>query len=103
MVFSKSIIDIIKERTSWRTYSDQLLEEEFKEKVIKIFQLKDFKSPFSEFAEKCRFELIGVIAGTISFDWQFILLEKRLLLKNPPNQHVPKPKSVADNIMDSIR
>ena len=60
MVFSKSIIDIIKERTSWRTYSDQLLEEEFKEKVIKIFQLKDFKSPFSEFAEKCRFELIGV-------------------------------------------
>jgi len=60
MVFSKSIIDIIKERTSWRTYSDKLLGEEFKEKVIKIFQLEDFKSPFSEFAEKCRFELISV-------------------------------------------
>ena len=51
MVFSKSIIDVIKERTSWRTYSHKLLGEEFKEKVIKIFQLEDFKSPFSEFAE----------------------------------------------------
>ena len=60
MVFSKSIIDIIKERTSWRTFSNQLLEDDTKKKINKILTFEDFKSPFSELAGKTRFELIGV-------------------------------------------
>ena len=60
MVFSKSIIDIIKLRTSWRTYSKRLLEEQIKEKLIEILKLRNFKSPFSEIAGNCRFDLIGM-------------------------------------------
>lgn len=60
MVFSKSIIDIIKQRTSWRTYSKRLLEEQLKEKLLEILELRNFKSPFSEIAGKCRFDLIGM-------------------------------------------
>jgi len=60
MIFSKPIIDIIKERTSWRTYANQLLEDDTKEKVTQILSVKDFKSPFSNLAGKIRFELIGV-------------------------------------------
>ncbi len=46
---------------------------------------------------------MGVIAGTISSLVFWILIEKRLLLKVPPNQHVPKPRSVAVKIINSIR
>jgi len=60
MQFSKSIIEIIKERTSWRTYSNQLLEDDKKKKINQILTSKDIISPFSEFAGKSRFELIGV-------------------------------------------
>ena len=60
MVFSKSIIEIIKQRTSWRTYSKRLLEEHLKEKLLEILKLPNFKSPFSEIAGNCRFDLIGM-------------------------------------------
>jgi nitroreductase len=60
MQFSKSVIEIIKDRTSWRTYSNQLLEDDTKKKINQILTLKDFKSPFGELAGKSRFELIGV-------------------------------------------
>jgi len=60
MVFSKSIIDIITERTSWRTFSNQLLEDDTKKKINRILTFEDFKSPFSELAGKPRFKLIGV-------------------------------------------
>ncbi len=60
MVFSKSIIDIIKERTSWRTYSNQLLDDDTKKKINQILTSKNIKSPFSELAGRTRFELIGV-------------------------------------------
>ena len=60
MIFSKSIIAIIKERTSWRTYSNQLLEDDTKKKMNQILTFKDIKSPFSELAGKTRFELIAV-------------------------------------------
>jgi len=60
MIFSKPIIDIIKKRSSWRTYANQLLEDDMKKKVTQFLTLKDFKSPFSNFAGKTRFELIGV-------------------------------------------
>jgi len=60
MVFSKSIFDIIKQRTSWRTYSKRLLEEQLKEKLLETLKLRNFKSPFSEIAGNCRFDLIGM-------------------------------------------
>ena len=60
MTFSKPIIDIIKQRSSWRSYTNQLLEDETKKKINQILTIKDFKSPFSELAGKSRFELIGV-------------------------------------------
>ena len=60
MTFSKSIIEIIKQRSSWRTYVNQLLEDDTKKKINQILTFKDFKSPFSELAGKTRFELIGV-------------------------------------------
>jgi len=60
MTFSKSIIDIIKQRSSWRTYSGPLLEDDVKDKIEHLLTFKDFKSPFSELAGKTRFELIGV-------------------------------------------
>lgn len=60
MQFTKSIVNLIKERTSWRTYSKRLLEGSIKDKIIQILELKEFKSPFSENAGNCRFELISV-------------------------------------------
>jgi len=60
MQFSKSVTEIIKERTSWRTYSNHLLEEDTKNTINQILTIKDIKSPFSELAGKIRFELIGV-------------------------------------------
>lgn len=58
MDFTKSVIDIIKERTSWRTYSSQPLGNETKEKFLKILQLQEIKSPFNELAGKYRFEFL---------------------------------------------
>jgi len=60
MTFSKPITDIIKQRSSWRTYANQLLEDNLKKKISQILTLKDFKSPFRNFAGKTRFELISV-------------------------------------------
>jgi nitroreductase len=60
MQFTKSIIDIIKERNSWRTYSKRSLEDTTKEKIIEILKLKEFNSPFSGSHGKCRFELVSV-------------------------------------------
>ena len=60
MTFSKSIIDIIKERTSWRTYDTKPLEEGLRARLIKLLELEGIKNPFSEKAGKCRFELIGM-------------------------------------------
>jgi len=60
MSYSKPITDIIKQRSSWRTYSNQLLEDNTKKKINNILACNDFKSPFSDIAGKCRFELIGV-------------------------------------------
>jgi nitroreductase len=60
MTFSKPIIDIIKQRSSWRTYADLLLEDDMKKKVTQILTFQDFESPFSNLAGKTRFELIRV-------------------------------------------
>ncbi|MFX0041903.1 MAG: nitroreductase family protein [Candidatus Hodarchaeota archaeon] len=60
MFFSKPITEIIRERTSRRTYSPKPIEKD-KEKYLKeLLTLKSFSSPFSKIAGKCRFELIGM-------------------------------------------
>ena len=59
-MFSKSIMDIIKERTSWRTYEPKPLEEDLRVHLIKLLELEDIKSPFDDLAGKYRFGLIGM-------------------------------------------
>ena len=60
MRFSKSIMDIIKERTSWRTYEPKPLEEGLRDRLKTLLELNDVKSPFDDRAGKYRFELIGI-------------------------------------------
>jgi len=60
MEFSKSVIDIIRERTSWRTYYPELLDDNIKDKLKAILNLSNIKSPFDSGENKCRFELISV-------------------------------------------
>ncbi len=61
MDFSKSITDLIKERTSWRTYYPKLLEDDVKEKIEGILKQGDLVSPFSSKTGTCRFELVSVL------------------------------------------
>ncbi len=60
MDFSNRITDIIRERTSRRTYSGQSLDKAMREKINKLLENHDLKSPFSEYSGKARFELISV-------------------------------------------
>ncbi len=60
MRFNKSIIDIIKERTSRRTYIPKLLDEDLSEKIENLLKLSDYKSPFSEISGMCRLRLISI-------------------------------------------
>ncbi|MHA2179862.1 MAG: nitroreductase family protein [Promethearchaeota archaeon] len=60
MNFTKPIKDIIKKRTSWRTYIDKPLEQDVKEKMINLMRHNDFGSPFNEQAGKARFELLSI-------------------------------------------
>ncbi len=59
MKFSKPIFQLIKERTSWRSYSDKPLEKDLREDLKDILKIKQVVSPFS-IAGKCRFELISL-------------------------------------------
>jgi len=60
MNFTKPIMEIIQERTSRRTYSGEPLEKSLKDKIINILDNLEYKSPFSDYAGKARFELISV-------------------------------------------
>ncbi|MFX1377713.1 MAG: nitroreductase family protein [Promethearchaeota archaeon] len=60
MYFSKPIIDIIRERTSHRTYSGKPLENDLREKFIKLLENHPLKSPFSEYSGRIRFSLVSV-------------------------------------------
>jgi len=59
-MFSKPISDIIKARTSWRTYSGEILKDDVRDAMIKIMKKNGFNSPFSELAGKARFELLSL-------------------------------------------
>jgi len=60
MNFTQPIMDIIRERTSHRTYSGQPLENDMREKIIKLLENHDLISPFSKYAGKARFKLISI-------------------------------------------
>lgn len=60
MNFSKPVMDIIRERTSRRTYSGQPLKNDLREKIITIIENHELKSPFSEYAGRVRFKLVSV-------------------------------------------
>lgn len=60
MKFNKPITDVIKKRTSWRTYTNEPLEGDVREKMIDLMKDNDFGSPFSEQAGKARFELLSI-------------------------------------------
>ncbi|MFX1389743.1 MAG: nitroreductase family protein, partial [Promethearchaeota archaeon] len=60
MEFSKSVIKIIQERTSHRTYTGQPLEEGMKSKINFLLKDLECESPFSFYAGKVRFKLVSV-------------------------------------------
>lgn len=60
MKFTRPITDIIRERSSVRTYNGKPLENEIKEEIKQILENNSFKSPFSRFGEKVRFKLISM-------------------------------------------
>jgi nitroreductase len=60
MQFTRSIVEIIQARTSWRTYTNDPLEAEFRNKIEHILVLEDVISPFKNSTGKCRFKLINV-------------------------------------------
>jgi len=60
MQFSKSIVKIIKERTSWRTYSNKLIENEPRSQIDKLLKIEDIESPFKNVSGSSRFQLISV-------------------------------------------
>jgi len=60
MHFSKSIVNIIKERTSWRTFSNKLIENEHRSQIDKLLKLEDIESPFKNLSGSSHFYLISV-------------------------------------------
>ena len=55
---SNSIIEIIKSRTSCRTFSSNLLTKEDKKKITDILKNANLTSPFNEKKQNCRFEIV---------------------------------------------
>jgi nitroreductase len=53
-------MEIIRERTSRRTYSGRPLEEDIKYRVLSIINNLYHKTPFSDYAGKARFDLISI-------------------------------------------
>lgn len=60
MNFSKPITEIIRERTSWRTYNSELLKDDVKKEMEEILKQGFLVSPFSSKTGNCRFELISI-------------------------------------------
>jgi len=55
---SKSITEIIKFRSSCRTFSSKLLTKENKKKITDILKNTNLTSPFNEEKQNCRFEIV---------------------------------------------
>jgi len=60
MQFSKSVIEVIKERTSWRTFSNKTMDKEKSHELELILELNNFESPFKSRGGNPRFQLISI-------------------------------------------
>jgi len=60
MQFSKSVIEIIKERTSWRTYINKLLKPDTYNNLENLLELNAIESPFNNITGNSRFQIISV-------------------------------------------
>lgn len=60
MIFSRSITDIIKKRTSWRSYTGDSLRDDLRGNIVNLLEETDFESPFIKNAGKIRFKLLNL-------------------------------------------
>ncbi|MBY9011417.1 MAG: nitroreductase family protein [Candidatus Lokiarchaeota archaeon] len=60
MQFSKSVIEIIKERTSWRTFLNKAIDSNVRQDLEHILELNNFESPFKSQGGNPRFQLISI-------------------------------------------
>jgi nitroreductase len=58
MDFSRSVIEIINERSSWRTYSQKALNEDIKSKLSHAFDFSKMNNPFGLIPDQCRFKIV---------------------------------------------
>jgi nitroreductase len=60
MDFSKSIIETIKERSSWRTYSPEPIQGMERDELEHFIKLKDISTPFGINPADYRFQILGI-------------------------------------------
>jgi len=60
MQFSKSVIEVIKERTSWRTFSNKAVDNNIRHDLEKFLDLNNIDSPFKIQGGNPRFQLISI-------------------------------------------
>ncbi len=60
MIFNRSIIEIIKERTSWRTFSPDPIQESLKKDFTLFLKLNNNQSPFNKYSRNYRFTTISI-------------------------------------------
>ncbi|TFH29759.1 MAG: nitroreductase [Promethearchaeota archaeon] len=61
MEFTQPITDLIRSRTSWRTYKSQPLGSREEEKIIKFIEHLGNKTPFVEFEPNARFQIFHIL------------------------------------------
>ena len=60
MQFSKSVLEVIKERTSWRTFNNKAIENNTHRDLEHILELNGIESPFNIQGGNPRFQLISI-------------------------------------------
>ena len=60
MQFSKSVIEVIKERTSWRTFLNKVIDNNLRNDLEQILELNNIDSPFKPQGGNPRFQLISI-------------------------------------------
>ncbi len=60
MQFSKSVIEVIKERTSWRTFLNKAMGNNLRNDLEQILELNEIDSPFKSRGGNPRFQLISI-------------------------------------------
>jgi nitroreductase len=60
MQFSKSVIEVIRERTSWRTFLNKIMDDNMRHDLEHNFELDNIESPFKARGGNPRFQLISI-------------------------------------------